>query len=114
MTDRGADLGAVISASHNPYPDNGIKFFGGDGFKLTDAEEHRVEALLAEAFDPPTGYGVGTSEELRDGAEAYVELRRVGGRSRPLGPAGRGRLRQRRGVRAGRPAARAARRASTT
>jgi phosphoglucosamine mutase len=72
VRDRGADLGAVISASHNPYPDNGIKFFGGDGFKLTDAEEHRVEALLSEAFDPPTGYGVGTSEELADGAEAYI------------------------------------------
>ena len=66
--DRAADLGAVISASHNPYPDNGIKFFGGDGFKLTDAEEQRIEALLTEAFDPPTGYGVGTSEELADGA----------------------------------------------
>ena len=72
VRDRGADLGAVISASHNPYPDNGIKFFGGDGFKLTDAEEHRVEALLSEAFDPPTGYGVGTSEELVDGAEQYI------------------------------------------
>ena len=72
VRDRGADLGAVISASHNPYPDNGIKFFGGDGFKLTDAEEHRVEALLSEAFDPPTGYGVGTSEVLSDGAEQYV------------------------------------------
>ncbi len=69
VRDRGADLGAVISASHNPYPDNGIKFFGGDGFKLTDDEEHRVEALLSEAFDPPTGYGVGASEELHDGAE---------------------------------------------
>ena len=41
VRDRAADLGAVISASHNPYPDNGIKFFGGDGFKLTDAEEQR-------------------------------------------------------------------------
>ena len=72
VLDRAADLGAVISASHNPYPDNGIKFFGGDGFKLADAEEQRIEALLSEAFDPPTGYGVGTSEELADGAEAYV------------------------------------------
>ena len=65
VRDRGADLGAVISASHNPYPDNGIKFFGGDGFKLTDDEEHRVEALLAEAFDAPTGYGVGVSAGAR-------------------------------------------------
>ncbi len=83
VRDRGADLGAVISASHNPYPDNGIKFFGGDGFKLTDAEEHRVEALLSEAFDPPTGYGVGTSEELADGRRAVHRVRGVGGRPRP-------------------------------
>jgi phosphoglucosamine mutase len=72
VRDRGADLGAVISASHNPYPDNGIKFFSGDGFKLTDDEERRVEALLTEPFDPPTGYGVGVSEALHDGAEDYV------------------------------------------
>ena len=41
------DAGAMISASHNPMPDNGIKFFGHDGFKLSDVEEDRVEALLA-------------------------------------------------------------------
>ena len=69
----GGTPGAMISASHNPYPDNGIKFFGGDGFKLTDDEEHRVEQLLAEPFDAPTGYGVGVSQELLDGGEAYVE-----------------------------------------
>ncbi len=69
--DLGADLGAVISASHNPYPDNGIKFFGGDGFKLTDDDEHRIEALLVDSFDPPTGYGVGTSEPIVDGADRY-------------------------------------------
>ena len=42
-------LGAVISASHNPFPDNGIKLFGADGFKLGDDEEDRVEALIGEA-----------------------------------------------------------------
>src|ERR671938_51056 len=42
----GFDLGAVVSASHNPYRDNGIKFFGPDGTKLDDAEEARVEALI--------------------------------------------------------------------
>jgi phosphoglucosamine mutase len=62
----------VISASHNPYPDNGIKFFGGDGFKLTDDEEHRIEALLGESFDAPTGYGVGISEALDDGPARYA------------------------------------------
>jgi phosphoglucosamine mutase len=42
----GFDLAAVISASHNPYADNGIKFFGGDGHKLTDAQEEEIEARL--------------------------------------------------------------------
>src|SRR5690606_22473039 len=51
-----ADAGAVISASHNPVGDNGIKFFGRDGFKLSDAEEERSEQLLQKSdSDPPTG-----------------------------------------------------------
>src|SRR5271156_704034 len=41
-----ADLGVMISASHNPYFDNGIKLFGPDGFKLSDATEHTIEALM--------------------------------------------------------------------
>src|SRR5687768_7801509 len=41
-----ADLGVMISASHNPYEDNGIKLFGPDGFKLSDADELAIEALL--------------------------------------------------------------------
>jgi phosphoglucosamine mutase len=44
----GFDVAAVISASHNPYRDNGIKFFGADGLKLTDATEARIEAILEE------------------------------------------------------------------
>jgi phosphoglucosamine mutase len=43
----GFDLGVVLSASHNPYQDNGIKFFGGDGFKLSDAVELEIEGMLA-------------------------------------------------------------------
>ena len=50
----GFDLAAVISASHNPYRDNGIKFFGADGHKLTDEAEAQIEADL-EAADPPVG-----------------------------------------------------------
>ena len=42
----GFDLGVVLSASHNPYRDNGIKFFGGDGFKLSDAVELEIERAL--------------------------------------------------------------------
>ena len=44
----GLDLGVVISASHNPYRDNGIKFFGGDGFKLSDETELEIEEALDE------------------------------------------------------------------
>ena len=50
----GLDLAAVLSASHNPYQDNGIKFFGGDGFKLSDAVELEIEAMLAT---PPVPSG---------------------------------------------------------
>ena len=45
----GFDLAAVVSASHNPYQDNGIKFFGPDGTKIDDAEEERMEGLLEAA-----------------------------------------------------------------
>jgi phosphoglucosamine mutase len=55
----GLDLGVVLSASHNPYEDNGIKFFGGDGFKLSDETEHEIERMLedahVEAGEPGTG-----------------------------------------------------------
>ena len=44
--DSGADVGAVISASHNPFQDNGIKLFSGTGFKLTDEQEDEIEGLL--------------------------------------------------------------------
>jgi phosphoglucosamine mutase len=56
----GFDLGVVLSASHNVYADNGIKFFGADGFKLSDAEEHQIESHLDEP-DP------GSEEEVRIG-----------------------------------------------
>jgi phosphoglucosamine mutase len=52
----GFDLAAVLSASHNPYEDNGIKFFGGDGFKLSDATEAEIEGML-EAQPPATRPG---------------------------------------------------------
>jgi phosphoglucosamine mutase len=53
----GLDLAAVISASHNPYRDNGIKFFGADGFKLSDETEAAIEARLDEAPAPATRIG---------------------------------------------------------
>jgi phosphoglucosamine mutase len=65
------DLGVVISASHNPFPDNGIKLFGADGFKLSDAEEDAVEELLDAPFDAPTGAEVGQGDVLDDAADLY-------------------------------------------
>lgn len=53
------DLGVVISASHNPFQDNGIKFFARGGYKLDDALEDEIEALLGTVDDLPTGAGVG-------------------------------------------------------
>lgn len=58
---RSFDAGIVISASHNPFADNGIKFFGGNGYKLDDALESEIEAQLAqvETWDRPSGAAVG-------------------------------------------------------
>jgi phosphoglucosamine mutase len=63
----GFDLAAVISASHNPFADNGIKFFGSDGFKLSDAQEAAIETLLAEHGDvaPPRVGGTGSIGRVR-------------------------------------------------
>src|SRR5438093_5319702 len=58
--DLGAGAGAVLSASHNPVADNGIKLFGGDGYKLTDEQQDRIEGLLDSPRLPrPTGSEVG-------------------------------------------------------
>jgi phosphoglucosamine mutase len=70
-----ADAGVVISASHNPFADNGIKLFGPDGFKLPDAEEAAIEALLADAKLPArskTGSGVGRAERLDSSTGRYI------------------------------------------
>ena len=52
------EMGAVISASHNPMPDNGIKFFARGGFKLPDQKEDDIEAVLGQDWDRPTGAGM--------------------------------------------------------
>ncbi|HEX8205358.1 MAG TPA: phosphoglucosamine mutase [Solirubrobacteraceae bacterium] len=65
----GFDLAAVISASHNPYGDNGIKFFGGDGFKLTDETEARIEQRLD---DPVAGARIGRVDHLHGTEEDYL------------------------------------------
>ncbi len=69
----GADAGVVISASHNPFQDNGIKIFSSDGFKLPDAEEDRIEGLIpGNLAEPPVGHGLGTVVEFEDALGRYV------------------------------------------
>lgn len=67
-----ADLGVMLSASHNAMPDNGIKFFARGGHKLDDALEDVIENRLGEAWERPTGYQVGRISPLRDGRSRYV------------------------------------------
>ncbi len=71
--DLGADLGVVISASHNPMPDNGIKFLSRGGHKLADELEDAVEARLREAWQRPLGERVGRVRDYPEGAQRYVE-----------------------------------------
>lgn len=69
-----AAAGVVISASHNPIEDNGIKFFAGDGFKLPDEVEDEIEAAMNRRdLRRPSGVDVGRVEEFPEGAEMYAE-----------------------------------------
>jgi phosphoglucosamine mutase len=67
-----ADLGVVISASHNPMPDNGIKFLARGGHKLEDAVEEQIEELLGSAWDAPVGAAVGRVRPYERPIEEYV------------------------------------------
>jgi phosphoglucosamine mutase len=71
--DLGADLGVMLSASHNPAPDNGIKLFAAGGRKLPDAVEDAIEDRLNEPWERPTGAAVGRVRSLADGGERYLE-----------------------------------------
>ena len=73
LTDHmGADLGVMLSASHNPMPDNGIKFFARGGIKLDDAIEDAIEAHLKITNNLPTGSGVGRIRSDHDLIEKYL------------------------------------------
>lgn len=65
--------GAVISASHNPFPDNGIKLFGSDGFKLPDAQEASIEQAVGEAGPRPEAEGLGSIDAWPEGRDRYVQ-----------------------------------------
>lgn len=74
---QGATAGVMISASHNPVQDNGIKFFGADGYKLSDEQEAEIEELLDKETDElprPSGEGLGTSEEFKEGVLKYIQF----------------------------------------
>ncbi|HET9138194.1 phosphoglucosamine mutase [Actinophytocola sp.] len=67
-----ADLGVMISASHNPMPDNGIKLFAAGGHKLPDALEDEIEALVGRPGTRPTGAGVGRIYDITDALDRYI------------------------------------------
>jgi len=68
-----ADVGVMISASHNPATDNGIKFFGPDGFKLSDEAEAEIEALVFGDIAPAQAENIGRAKRIDDGRFRYVE-----------------------------------------
>ena len=68
-----ADVGVMISASHNPHQDNGIKFFGPDGYKLSDEAEAEIEALIDGPVEPARANNIGRAKRIDDGRFRYAE-----------------------------------------
>ncbi|NIY71168.1 phosphoglucosamine mutase [Marivivens donghaensis] len=68
-----ADVGIMISASHNPHHDNGIKFFGPDGFKLSDVAEAEIEELVFNEITPAKAENIGRAKRIDDGRFRYAE-----------------------------------------
>ncbi|WP_354488108.1 phosphoglucosamine mutase [Novosphingobium sp. 1529] len=67
-----ADVGVMISASHNPFEDNGIKLFGPDGFKLSDEDELAIEAMLEDELDLAPASEVGRARRIEDARGRYI------------------------------------------
>jgi phosphoglucosamine mutase len=67
-----ADLGVMISASHNPFHDNGIKLFGPDGYKLSDEDEKRIEALIETGAPRAAPEGIGRARRIDDARGRYI------------------------------------------
>ena len=103
LTDRlGADLGVMLSASHNPMPDNGIKFLARGGHKLDDAIEIAIERRMGEPWERPTGGDVGRVTRLRVRGRASTPPTSCSTIDAPAGGAqGRARLRRGRRLRGG-------------
>ena len=68
-----ADVGVMISASHNPHYDNGIKFFGPDGYKLSDDAEKEIESLFQSGVDLCRAENIGRANRVESAAGRYVE-----------------------------------------
>jgi phosphoglucosamine mutase len=69
-----ADLGVMISASHNPYHDNGIKLFGPDGYKLSDADEAEIEAMIGADLALAAPQAIGRARRIDDAQGRYVHF----------------------------------------
>ena len=69
-----ADVGVMLSASHNPHHDNGIKFFGPDGYKLDDAAEAEIEALFHAGVDLCQPHNIGRASRIENAEGRYVEV----------------------------------------
>jgi phosphoglucosamine mutase len=69
-----ADIGVMISASHNPYDDNGIKLFGPDGYKLSDEDEAAIEALLEEEIPLAEPRAIGRARRIDDAQGRYIHF----------------------------------------
>ncbi|USS84984.1 phosphoglucosamine mutase [Fructilactobacillus myrtifloralis] len=77
VRDQGADAGVMITASHNPAEYNGIKFFGGDGYKLSDDIEADIEAMLENPVDDlprPAAAGLGTADNYTEAGQKYLHF----------------------------------------
>lgn len=76
VRNQGADAGVMLTASHNPVADNGIKFFGADGYKLSDALEEEIETLLdqPDTLPRPSAAGLGTVEDYQEGSQKYIQF----------------------------------------
>ena len=73
VAESGADLGVMLSASHNPMPDNGIKLFARGGGKLDDAIEDQIQERMSEPWERPTGLNIGRVIEDKEAANRYIE-----------------------------------------
>ncbi|KRK48112.1 phosphoglucosamine mutase [Secundilactobacillus kimchicus] len=76
VRNQGAAAGVMITASHNPVADNGIKFFGGDGYKLSDDLEEEIETLLdkTDELPRPAAQGLGVVEDYQEGSQKYIQF----------------------------------------